>query len=123
MARNSEEAMEWFLYNSSGSLKCVRDDGEEMECDTFIKADEFFSEKEIRSSCKLCGETDVLLYYFGSPPVRVCGECLKKSIHSECGFSTGITGELTAGRGRLDDLGFWEFPCDECVEAMEKLMK
>jgi hypothetical protein len=31
-----------------------------------------------------------------------------------CNFSTGAAGEITAGRGRLSPLGYWEFPCDEC---------
>lgn len=34
---------------------------------------------------------------------------------SHCSFSTGIDGSITAGRGRLDDNGYWEFPCDECA--------
>lgn len=28
-----------------------------------------------------------------------------------CYASTGICGSITRGTGRLDDLGYWEFPC------------
>ena len=38
-----------------------------------------------------------------------------KCVHCEEGdkpsFSTGICGSTTAGHGRLDDFGYWEFPC------------
>lgn len=34
--------------------------------------------------------------------------------HSKCRVSTGIDDRLTAGQGKLDDMGFWEFPCEPC---------
>lgn len=39
--------------------------------------------------------------------------------HSKCQFSTGICGTLTAGQGKLDDNGYWELPCPECVAKFE----
>ena len=36
--------------------------------------------------------------------------------HSHCSYSTRLDGSISAGRGRLDGLGEWEFPCDECEE-------
>ena len=36
-----------------------------------------------------------------------------------CNVSTGIHGELTFGTGKLDDYGYWEFPCDECARKWE----
>jgi hypothetical protein len=39
-----------------------------------------------------------------------------------CSFSTGIDGQITAGRGALDANGFWEFPCEPCAtRANERL--
>jgi len=35
--------------------------------------------------------------------------------HSKCCFSTGICGSITAGQGKLDENGYWEFPCPECA--------
>lgn len=35
--------------------------------------------------------------------------------HSKCCFSTGICGNITAGQGKLDDNGYWEIPCYECI--------
>jgi hypothetical protein len=41
---------------------------------------------------------------------------------AHCSFSTGIDGKITAGRGALDDYGFWEFPCEPCAtRAQERL--
>lgn len=34
---------------------------------------------------------------------------------SHCSFSTGIDGSLTAGRGKLSDNGYWQFPCEDCA--------
>lgn len=34
---------------------------------------------------------------------------------SECGVSTSIDGDITFGTGKLDEFGFWEHPCTECV--------
>lgn len=38
--------------------------------------------------------------------------------HEACSFSTGIDGSVTAGRGKLDDNGFWEHPCPSCADRM-----
>jgi hypothetical protein len=38
--------------------------------------------------------------------------------HTKCNFSTGIDEQLTAGQGKLDENGFWEFPCPECEDRM-----
>ncbi len=41
-----EQAECWFLRNSSGSLTCVRDDGEEEDCRSYPQAKKFFSREE-----------------------------------------------------------------------------
>lgn len=43
---------------------------------------------------------------------RLCG-------NPTCGSSTGIHGGLTFGHGRLDEHGFWEFPCRVCAAAFD----
>lgn len=43
--------------------------------------------------------------------------------HSKCSYSTGIDDSLTAGQGALDHNGFWQIPCPECCDAMEKTME
>jgi len=40
--------------------------------------------------------------------------------HENHGMSTGIHGCLTFGWGKLDDFGYWEFPCAECAREYEK---
>ncbi len=45
--------------------------------------------------------------------VNACG-------HVDCGVSSGISEELTFGRGELDDHGYWEIPCRACAEAFER---
>lgn len=40
--------------------------------------------------------------------------------HSKCMFSTGIDESLTAGQGKLDEMGFWEIPCEKCKKEMEE---
>jgi hypothetical protein len=40
--------------------------------------------------------------------------------HSKCKFSTGIHDGITAGQGKLDFYGFWEFPCPECATKAQK---
>jgi hypothetical protein len=42
--------------------------------------------------------------------------------HSKCHSSTGIDDQLTAGQGKLDFNGFWEFPCPECEDRMNGLL-
>lgn len=39
-----------------------------------------------------------------------------------CKCSTGICGSTTLGSGRLDDFGYWEFPCPECAREMERML-
>ena len=39
---NIEQASEWFIYHRSGSVTCIRDDGNQMECSSFIQAVNFF---------------------------------------------------------------------------------
>lgn len=39
--------------------------------------------------------------------------------NTECCVSTGICETLTFGSGRLDDYGYWEFPCGPCARAWE----
>lgn len=36
--------------------------------------------------------------------------------HFHCKVSTGICESVTFGSGKLDDLGYWEFPCLACAE-------
>jgi len=38
----------------------------------------------------------------------------------ECSCSTGIHGGITYGRGKLDELGFWEIPCRPCAVAADE---
>lgn len=38
----------------------------------------------------------------------------------ECCVSTTIAGEFSFGSGKLDNNGFWEFPCTICARAMEQ---
>jgi len=42
-------------------------------------------------------------------------------IHPHCKISTGIHEGLTFGKGELDDMGYWEFPCNECARENERL--
>ena len=39
-----QAAMSWFLKNASGNVICVREDGEEKECDCYPVAVKFFEE-------------------------------------------------------------------------------
>jgi len=39
---------------------------------------------------------------------------------SECCASTGIDDNPTFGTGKLDENGFWEFPCNACLNADRK---
>lgn len=39
--------------------------------------------------------------------------------NSECSCSTGIHDGLTFGRGRLDEYGYWEFPCPICARGWD----
>lgn len=44
--------------------------------------------------------------------------------HSKCSISTGIDGSLTAGQGKLDQNGYWQFPCDECrLKVRNRIME
>lgn len=47
-----------------------------------------------------------------SKPGFGCGD-------AECSASTGIMEDMTFGKGRLTDMGFWEFPCRPCAAAWE----
>ena len=47
--------------------------------------------------------------------MRECG-------NKDCGCSTGIHEGLTFGRGKLDEHGYWEFPCRICAEAADARM-
>lgn len=40
-----------------------------------------------------------------------------------CNVSTGIHGDLTFGKGELDDYGYWEKPCPICARKAEKRNK
>lgn len=40
-------------------------------------------------------------------------------LNHNCSWSTGIHDGLTVGRGKLDEHGYWEFPCYECSRASE----
>lgn len=42
-ANNTNEAMQFFMSNSEGSVKCVKEDGSEKVCDSYPEAVEFFS--------------------------------------------------------------------------------
>ena len=39
--------------------------------------------------------------------------------HDKCKTSTTIYEALSFGKGRLDDYGFWQYPCAECARAWE----
>lgn len=38
-----------------------------------------------------------------------------KCNNPECCASSGFSGEITYGSGRLDPYGYWQFPCRECA--------
>lgn len=40
-----EEACNWFLNNSRGSIICIKDT-EEIECNSYPKAEKFYQEKD-----------------------------------------------------------------------------
>src|SRR3954469_23857454 len=40
--------------------------------------------------------------------------------HKKCAISTGICGSITAGQGRLDENGYFEYPCFECAKRVEE---
>lgn len=40
--------------------------------------------------------------------------------HSDCACSTGIHEGLTFGHGRLDEYGYWEFPCAICARVWDE---
>ena len=37
--------------------------------------------------------------------------------NSNCGASSGILEELTFGRGKLSNSGYWQYPCLKCAAA------
>jgi len=39
-----EEARKFFLHHSTGNVLCVREDGEELEVDCYLAAEEFFED-------------------------------------------------------------------------------
>ena len=39
---NIEQASEWFIYHSTGSVLCIRLDGNQMVCSSFPQAVNFF---------------------------------------------------------------------------------
>jgi hypothetical protein len=47
---------------------------------------------------------------FYGPVRQPCGD-------PKCSASTGICGNITFGKGRLDDLGYWSKPCKICEDA------
>jgi hypothetical protein len=36
----------------------------------------------------------------------------------QCKTSTGIDGSITRGTGKLDDFGYWEFPCGHTAQSV-----
>lgn len=42
--------------------------------------------------------------------------------HSKCSYSTGICGSDTAGQGKLDENGYWEFPCARCLRKLKRTL-
>jgi len=47
----------------------------------------------------------------------------QKCGHKDCTVSIGIHDGLTFGRGRVDDYGYFEFPCYVCARENEKIDK
>ena len=43
--------------------------------------------------------------------------------HSQCQISTGICESITAGQGKLDDMGYFAFPCPACAARMQERME
>lgn len=39
----------------------------------------------------------------------------------DCMATSSIAEMLSFGSGELDNYGFWEFPCEQCARAFEKL--
>ena len=44
---------------------------------------------------------------------------MRKCGNPDCSTSTGIHDGLTFGRGRLDEYGYWEFPCRICAKEFD----
>jgi len=40
-----------------------------------------------------------------------------------CGVTTNIADEISCGTGKLDDYGFWEFPCEKCTKWLRETLK
>ncbi|HUI92398.1 MAG TPA: hypothetical protein VLX68_09155 [Chitinivibrionales bacterium] len=40
--------------------------------------------------------------------------------HEKCCTSHGSHGNVAHGSGKLDDHGYWEFPCYECAREWER---
>lgn len=43
---NKDEAMQWFLSHSSGTVTCERADGTQKECNSYPEAERFFNGEE-----------------------------------------------------------------------------
>lgn len=48
------------------------------------------------------------------------GKIIPACGNPECGISTGICGNTTCGTGKLDQHGYWEFPCYICEEKWDR---
>lgn len=59
--------------------------------------------------------------YFEAPEVKLSDKTVDQLglDHNNCKFSTDITDTLSAGQGKLDNNGFWEFNCQPCANAMQ----
>jgi len=42
-----------------------------------------------------------------------------RAVDHGCSVSTGIHDGLTFGRGKLSDIGYWEYPCCQCARECE----
>jgi len=72
--------------------------------------------------------------YRSGEVIKLLAEHLRKALGEEniekalkhpkdCSASTGICGQMTFGRGKLDNNGYWEIPCEECAENYEANQK
>jgi hypothetical protein len=47
---------------------------------------------------------------------------MKQNKH-QCGVAVGINNEPTFGHGKLNDYGYWQYPCETCAREWEKKNK
>jgi len=65
-------------------------------------------------------EPEEIWDHFTRDDIDYLGHKKKACGNPHCGVSTGIHDGLTFGRGKLDDMGYWQAPCGPCARAWEE---